>query len=124
MDIVPRLLDVVLNPIKQQFTQRQCAPAHDHGEIQKQERLAEFCCKLIARIIAEMSFSALQYTKVSINHWGIKKKNILLLAVKMLRGTFTIIVKAKLSFSYGALLWNKLPKDIRLNPSIPSFKKK
>lgn len=74
---MPRLLDVVLNPIKQQFTQRQCAPAHDHGEIQKQERLAEFCCKLIARIIAEMSFSALQYTKVSINHWGIKKKYII-----------------------------------------------
>ncbi|CAH0716565.1 unnamed protein product, partial [Brenthis ino] len=63
LDIVPRLLDVVLNPIKQQLTQRQCAPAHDHGEILKQERLAEFCCKLIARIIAEMSFSALQYTK-------------------------------------------------------------
>ncbi|CAH2103304.1 unnamed protein product [Euphydryas editha] len=61
LDIVPRLLDVVLNPIKQQITQRQCAPAHDHGELQTQDRLAEYCCKLTARIIAEMSFSALQY---------------------------------------------------------------
>lgn len=51
---------MVLNPIKQQITQRQCAPAHDHGELQTQERLAEYCCKLTARIIAEMSFSALQ----------------------------------------------------------------
>lgn len=58
---------MVLNPIKQQIMQRQCAPAHDHGELQTQERLAEYCCKLTARIIAEMSFSALQYgNKVTI----------------------------------------------------------
>ncbi|XP_045784545.1 E3 ubiquitin-protein ligase MYCBP2 [Maniola jurtina] len=59
LDVVPRLLDVVLNPIKQQLSQRQCATAHDHGELQTQERLADSCCKLAARIIAEMSFSAL-----------------------------------------------------------------
>ncbi|XP_064076475.1 E3 ubiquitin-protein ligase MYCBP2 [Vanessa tameamea] len=61
LDVVPRLLDVVLSPVKQQITHRQCAPAHDHGELQTQDRLAEYCCKLTARIIAEMSFSALQY---------------------------------------------------------------
>ncbi|XP_069365103.1 E3 ubiquitin-protein ligase MYCBP2 isoform X3 [Maniola hyperantus] len=61
LDVVPRLLDVVLNPIKQQLSQRQCAPAHDHGELQTQERLADYCCKLAARIIAEMSFSALMF---------------------------------------------------------------
>lgn len=60
LDVVPRLLDVVLNPIKQQLTRRQCAPPHDHGELSTQERLSECCCKLTSRVIAEMSFSALQ----------------------------------------------------------------
>ncbi|XP_052746829.1 E3 ubiquitin-protein ligase highwire isoform X2 [Bicyclus anynana] len=59
LDVVPRLLDVALNPIKQQLEQRQCAPGHDHGEVNTQEKLAVHCCKLTARFIAEMSNNAL-----------------------------------------------------------------
>lgn len=63
MDVVPQLLDVVLIPIKKQMMSRQCAQSHDHGEIMQNERLAEFCCKFTARLIAEMSFSA-SHTRV------------------------------------------------------------
>ncbi|CAH0703737.1 unnamed protein product [Spodoptera exigua] len=58
LDVIPRLLDIVLNPIKQQMMTRQCGQPHDHGEIKQQEKLSEYCCKLIARIVAEMSTSA------------------------------------------------------------------
>ncbi|KAH9644214.1 hypothetical protein HF086_008703 [Spodoptera exigua] len=50
LDVIPRLLDIVLNPIKQQMMTRQCGQPHDHGEIKQQEKLSEYCCKLIARI--------------------------------------------------------------------------
>ncbi|XP_041987793.1 E3 ubiquitin-protein ligase highwire [Aricia agestis] len=59
LDVVPKILDVVLVPIKEQMMTRQCGQPHDHGEIKQQQRLAEFCCKLTSRLIAEMSFSAL-----------------------------------------------------------------
>ncbi|CAH1647847.1 unnamed protein product [Spodoptera littoralis] len=42
---------------KQMMT-RQCGQPHDHGEIKQQEKLSEYCCKLIARVVAEMSTSA------------------------------------------------------------------
>ncbi|CAB3259025.1 unnamed protein product [Arctia plantaginis] len=58
LDVIPRLLDIVLIPIKQQMMTRQCGQPHDHGEIKQHERLSDFCCKLIARIVAELSFSA------------------------------------------------------------------
>nr|XP_049693135.1 E3 ubiquitin-protein ligase MYCBP2 isoform X3 [Helicoverpa armigera] len=58
LDVIPRLLDIVMIPIKEQMTSRPCGQAHDHGEIKQNERLAEFCCKLIARIVAELSISA------------------------------------------------------------------
>ncbi|XP_050560251.1 E3 ubiquitin-protein ligase MYCBP2 isoform X7 [Spodoptera frugiperda] len=58
LDVIPRLLDIVLIPIKQQMMTRQCGQPHDHGEIKQQEKLSEYCCKLIARIVAEMSTSA------------------------------------------------------------------
>ncbi|XP_063374022.1 E3 ubiquitin-protein ligase MYCBP2 [Cydia amplana] len=58
LDVVPRLLDIVTIPIKQQMMTRQCGQPHDHGEIKQNERLADYCCKFAARIIAELSHSA------------------------------------------------------------------
>lgn len=56
---------------------RQCGQPHDHGEIKQQEKLSEYCCKLIARIVAEMSTSATSI-RVSVSRqidymfWGIR----------------------------------------------------
>ncbi|XP_052752649.1 E3 ubiquitin-protein ligase MYCBP2 isoform X3 [Galleria mellonella] len=58
LDVIPKLLDIVMIPIKQQMKTRQCGQPHDHGEIGQHETLSEYCCKLVARIIAELSFSA------------------------------------------------------------------
>ncbi|KAJ0183671.1 hypothetical protein K1T71_000094 [Dendrolimus kikuchii] len=58
LDVIPRLLDIIINPMKQKMFTRQCPQPHDHGEIKQQARLSEFCSKLIARIIAEMTHSA------------------------------------------------------------------
>ncbi|KAJ8737325.1 hypothetical protein PYW07_000596 [Mythimna separata] len=58
LDVLPRMLDIVMIPIKQQMMTRQCGQPHDHGEIKQYERLSEFCCKLTARIVAELSTSA------------------------------------------------------------------
>ncbi|CAH0578389.1 unnamed protein product [Chrysodeixis includens] len=58
LDVIPRLLDIVMIPIKQQMMTRQCGQPHDHGEIKQHDKLAEYCCKLTARIVAELSTSA------------------------------------------------------------------
>ncbi|XP_037299798.1 E3 ubiquitin-protein ligase highwire-like isoform X4 [Manduca sexta] len=58
LDVVPKLLDIVMVPIKKQMMTRQCGQPHDHGEIRQHEQLAEFCCKLSARIVGEMARSA------------------------------------------------------------------
>lgn len=58
LDVIPKLLDIVMIPIKQQMMTRQCGQPHDHGEIKQYERLSEFCCKLTTRIVAELSYSA------------------------------------------------------------------
>lgn len=58
LDIIPKLLDMVLLPIKEQMMTRQCGQPHDHGEIQQNEKLTDYCCKFIVRIIAELAFSS------------------------------------------------------------------
>ncbi|RVE51528.1 hypothetical protein evm_003798 [Chilo suppressalis] len=58
LDVIPKLLDVVTIPIKKQMMTRQCGQPHDHGEIKQAERLAEYCCKLVSRIVAELTYSA------------------------------------------------------------------
>ncbi|XP_047524361.1 E3 ubiquitin-protein ligase MYCBP2 isoform X3 [Pieris napi] len=58
LDIIPKLLDMVMLPIKDQMMTRQCGQSHDHGEIQQNDKLADFCCKFIVRIIAELAFSS------------------------------------------------------------------
>ncbi|XP_038216347.1 E3 ubiquitin-protein ligase highwire [Zerene cesonia] len=58
LDIIPKLLDMVLLPIKEQMMTRQCGQPHDHGEIQQNEKLTDYCCKFVVRIIAELAFSS------------------------------------------------------------------
>ncbi|KPJ10311.1 putative E3 ubiquitin-protein ligase MYCBP2 [Papilio machaon] len=55
MDAMPRLLDIVLIPVKQRMTARQCPKPHDHGEAAAHQRLAEYCCKFLVRIVAELA---------------------------------------------------------------------
>ncbi|XP_028043251.1 E3 ubiquitin-protein ligase MYCBP2 isoform X2 [Bombyx mandarina] len=57
LDVITKLLDIVLLPIKRQMMTRPCNQPHDHGEIKQHERLAEFCCKLTVRIVAELTHS-------------------------------------------------------------------
>ncbi|XP_048488841.1 E3 ubiquitin-protein ligase MYCBP2 [Plutella xylostella] len=56
LDVIPRLLDIVMSPVKQQMMTRQCGQPHDHGEVKLQERLSKFCCRLISRIVAELAY--------------------------------------------------------------------
>ncbi|KOB65851.1 Esrom, partial [Operophtera brumata] len=58
LDVIPKFLDIVMNPIKQQMMTRQCGQPHDHGEIKQNEALREYCCKLIVRCVAELIYSA------------------------------------------------------------------
>ncbi|KAL0852359.1 hypothetical protein ABMA28_000560 [Loxostege sticticalis] len=58
LDVVPKLLDIVTIPIKKQMMTRQCGQPHDHGEMKQGEALSEYCCKLVGRLVAELSYSA------------------------------------------------------------------
>lgn len=58
LDMLSKLLDIVMSPIKQQMMTRQCGQAHDHGEIKQHKRLSTYCCKLMARIVAELTDTA------------------------------------------------------------------
>ncbi|XP_060809498.1 E3 ubiquitin-protein ligase MYCBP2 [Amyelois transitella] len=58
LDVIPKLLDIVLMPIKEHMMMRTCGQPHDHGELLQQQRLSEFCCKLVARTIAELAHQA------------------------------------------------------------------
>lgn len=69
LDVVPRLLDVVLNPIKQQMMTRQCGQPHDHGEIKQRDRLAEYCCKFTARLVGDLTYNASNVSSsISLGH--------------------------------------------------------
>lgn len=58
LEAVGQLLELVTAPIKQQMMTRACGQPHDHGEARQQERLADACCKLTVRIVAELAYSA------------------------------------------------------------------
>lgn len=58
LEVIPKILDIVMNPIKQQMMTRPCGQPHDHGEIRQQEMLADYCCKLVVRIVSELTSNA------------------------------------------------------------------
>lgn len=70
---MPKLLDIVTIPIKKQMMTRQCGQPHDHGEMKQGEALSEYCCKLVGRLVAELSYSATN-VRVSELHLLVKKE--------------------------------------------------
>ncbi|XP_013162054.1 PREDICTED: E3 ubiquitin-protein ligase MYCBP2 isoform X3 [Papilio xuthus] len=55
MDVIPRLLDIVLIPLKERMTTHECSKPHEHGEIAARQRLAEYIGKFIVRVVAELA---------------------------------------------------------------------
>ncbi|XP_050683096.1 E3 ubiquitin-protein ligase MYCBP2 [Leptidea sinapis] len=62
LDIIPILQDIVMIPIKDKMMTRQCGQPHDHGEILQNEKLGDYCCKFLVRLVAELAYNSRNIT--------------------------------------------------------------
>ncbi|VVC90679.1 unnamed protein product, partial [Leptidea sinapis] len=55
-------VNIVMIPIKDKMMTRQCGQPHDHGEILQNEKLGDYCCKFLVRLVAELAYNSRNIT--------------------------------------------------------------